>query len=468
MDQVLKDSLVVGRSSQGFELRAVLLRLAPHLVVFEVPGCDLVLQTSEVLTEFQIIVRERTLYSGRAVIKAVVDTGLVLVCEAVLEDSWLDVASYAAGRGPAWLQVEFNTFVKQWQKYYRVLPEYKVVVADLQTFLSDLRLWLEQMTMGIGTPTPAQRLEVENEIALGLRSHVTSALSNIFERFEAVSGKVDEDLVSTHRAFAQRQLHPLLLCGPFIRRCFVKPLGYAGDYEMMNMIVRNGMEGTSLYARLVNAYMLDQAPARAVRNRVGYLTERIFEETARVSRLGRIANIYNVACGPALEVENFIAEQALSDRAQVRLLDFNEETLNFAAGRINEAKRRYGRMTEVELVKNSVHSLLKAQGKTGPGERRYDLIYSSGLYDYLGDRVCRALNSYLYEQLSPGGLLVIGNFNTSNPIQWQMAHALEWFLIYRDTRQMTSLVPNQVPSGNFTIRAESTGTNIFLEMRKPE
>src|SRR4030095_14894280 len=155
MDQVLKDSLVVGRSSQGFELRAVLLRLAPHLVVFEVPGCDLVLQTSEVLTEFQIIVRERTLYSGRAVIKAVVDTGLVLVCEAVLEDSWLDVASYAAGRGPAWLQVEFNTFVKQWQKYYRVLPEYKVVVADLQTFLTDLRLWLPQKTEGMGPPTTA-------------------------------------------------------------------------------------------------------------------------------------------------------------------------------------------------------------------------------------------------------------------------------------------------------------------------
>ena len=181
-----------------------------------------------------------------------------------------------------------------------------------------------------------------------------------------------------------------------------------------------------------------------------------------------MANIYDVACGPAREVETFLAAHPLSDQAQFRLLDFNEETLNFTASRMSEVKRKHERRTPVEVVKNSVHSLLKAQGKSAPGERRYDLIYSSGLYDYLSDRVCKALNTYLYEQLSPGGLMVIGNFNTNNPIRQQMEHLLEWFLIYRDSRQVAALAPEQAPSEHCVIRAEPTGTNLFLEVRKPQ
>ena len=71
-------------------------------------------------------------------------------------------------------------------------------------------------------------------------------------------------------SFTERQLHPLLLCCPFMYRIFAKPLGYAGDYEMMNMIVRNDNEGGSLFAKLLQAYILNQAPAIAVRNRVDY------------------------------------------------------------------------------------------------------------------------------------------------------------------------------------------------------
>ena len=78
----------------------------------------------------------------------------------------------------------------------------------------------------------------------------------MFERFETVAARIEPELQPAHRAFGQRQLHPHLLCAPFIHRTYTKPLGYAGDYEMMNMIVRNGLEGNSLYAKLTNAYLL--------------------------------------------------------------------------------------------------------------------------------------------------------------------------------------------------------------------
>jgi extracellular factor (EF) 3-hydroxypalmitic acid methyl ester biosynthesis protein len=292
-------------------------------------------------------------------------------------------------------------------------------------------------------------------------------VSSLFERFEEVSDKIQEDLRPAHRTFGQRRLHPLLLCAPFIYRCYSKPLGYAGDYEMMNMIIRNGYEGSSLYAKLVNAYLLDQGPAHAVRNRVDYLTNRIIEETARISREGRTAKIYNVACGPAREVERFVAEHPLADGAHFRLLDFSEETLRCASSRVNEAKRKHHRKTGFEIVKNSVQALLKAQSKGEPQEQRYDLIYSSGLYDYLSDQICKRLNGFLYSQLRPGGVLIVGNFAPSTSIRNFMEHFLEWFLIYRDPQKMMSLIPDQASLEHCVVRAESTGSNVFCEVRRP-
>ena len=99
MDQILKDSVVVARTAQGAELRGTPLRLARRQVVFELPGHEIVLQASEVLTEFQVIVRERVLYSGRAVVRRTLDTGLV-PCPANIRrcasiSSWFRICSGA-------------------------------------------------------------------------------------------------------------------------------------------------------------------------------------------------------------------------------------------------------------------------------------------------------------------------------------------------------------------------------------
>ncbi len=45
------------------------------------------------------------------------------------------------------------------------------------------------------------------------------------------------DLVPVHQAFGKRHLHPLILGSPFVYRTLQKPLGYAGDYEMVNMMM---------------------------------------------------------------------------------------------------------------------------------------------------------------------------------------------------------------------------------------
>ncbi|HEV2394083.1 MAG TPA: class I SAM-dependent methyltransferase [Verrucomicrobiae bacterium] len=460
-------SAVTFKTSSGIEGQATVARLTPHSVSFEMYGPGIVLRVSEVLNDFEILAGKRPVYSGKAVVSSLVNTGTATACEAALPTPLPGWGSLALHDPEEIYLNGFGEFLKCWQKFYRLNHDYKVVIADLQTFLSSLRLWLEQVELTLQASASMDRTRIESDIAHGLRSQVASTLGNIFERFEAICARIEPDFQAAHRAFGQRQLHPHLLCAPFIHRTYAKPLGYAGDYEMMNMIFRNGLEGNSLYAKLTNAYLLDQIGPQAVRNRADYLCGKITEETCRIARLGRTARIYNIACGPAREVENFLSGHPLADCAEFHLLDFDSETLGYAGARMEHVKKRHHLKTSVALVKKSVHQMLKANGKPVAGEEGYDLIYCSGLYDYLNDRVVKAVNTYLYDHLRPGGLLTVGNFAPNMPVRNFIEHFLEWFLIYRDARQLAALAPEQVSPNQCKVVAEPTGTNIFLEVRKP-
>jgi extracellular factor (EF) 3-hydroxypalmitic acid methyl ester biosynthesis protein len=467
---VMGDSLVMAQTNQGLDLQGTIVHLDRYTAVFELYNPALTLRVSEVLSAFKIHLRDHLAYSGRAVIRSLINTGLMIVCEVTLaESAWVDVSSYPTnGAGGNGLAINFNEFIRGWQRAYQVSSEYKVIIADIYTFLADLHLWANQIEVGIRSYPEIDRLSRELEVAQQLRDSLIPATNSLFDRFEAVADEIEEERLSAHYAFGRRQLHPLLLCSPFLYRSYMKPLGYAGDYEMINMIIRNQPEGSSLFAKLVNSYLLDQAPPHAVRNRVFFLLDKIIQESSRVSRSGKVARIYNLACGAAREVQIFLEENPLAERVEFDLLDFNEETLQHASQRISEARRKYNRNTPVKFIKKSVHHLLKEKDKQVQGGAVYDLIYCSGLYDYLSDRVCKSLNTYLYEQLLPGGLMVIGNFSPATPRQNLMEHFLEWFLIYRDNVQLMKIAPEQAAAEHCVIRAEPSGANIFLEVRKPK
>ena len=77
-----RDSIIVCQTSQGYSVRATPLRITRDVVAFEVYNPYSILQLSEVLKEFRIIVNDQLIYSGRATVSSLVNTGSMLVCEA--------------------------------------------------------------------------------------------------------------------------------------------------------------------------------------------------------------------------------------------------------------------------------------------------------------------------------------------------------------------------------------------------
>src|ERR1043166_9054751 len=134
-----RDSIIVCRTSQGYEVPATPLRITRDVVAFEVYNPYSILQLSEVLQELRIIVNDRLIYSGRATVSSLVNTGVMLVCEATLDNAWLDVDLFALVTQPKKLEEDFVNFIKEREKNDTILPDYKIVLADMQNYFVDLR-----------------------------------------------------------------------------------------------------------------------------------------------------------------------------------------------------------------------------------------------------------------------------------------------------------------------------------------
>jgi extracellular factor (EF) 3-hydroxypalmitic acid methyl ester biosynthesis protein len=462
-----QDSSVAFQASDGQAVQARLLTMTRLLAVFELSALDAVMRVSEVFGEFRVTVRERAVYAGRAVVRNVMAAGAVTVCEVTLaEAGWTAPVFTREQLSNGRLGDEFREFMAAWQKVYRVEPEYKVITADLHTFLTDLRGWVEQVQMSVRS---AGGGELETETARKLGAEVLPCLDVLFEKFERVADSLPADHVAAHRHYFRRQLHPLVLGAPFAHRTFFKPLGYAGDYEMVNLIARNQPEGDSLFAKLVNAWFVRQPPAEAHRNRITALAKNLLTETLRVTQNGGGARVCNLGCGPAWEVQAFLRQHALADRTHFTLVDFSDEALAHVRTVLEQIKRETGRRPGLELMKKSVHRLLKDADRQPalPREEQFDLVYCAGLFDYLSDPVCERLLQVLYGWLAPGGLLVAINVEPRNPLRHGMEHLLDWHLVYRNAAQLWKLKPAAVADDDARVTTDATGVNVFLEIRKP-
>ncbi len=472
-DGELREGFVVFQTSQGLELRASLLRVTRFVVIFEIHSPTPVVRMSEVLTPFQIVANGKAFYCGKAVVSNLINVGAALVCEAKLDESAANLAC-AGTNGAAhhsWPE-RFANFLSEGQLRHRMDTGFKTVVADLQSFLTDLRLWLEQVELEICSASASERARRELEVIDELKTPVIRTIDTFIEQFETIAARLNEESVPAHRAYLRRHLHPLLLCSPFAYRTFQKPLGYAGDYEVVDMMIRPPAEGETLFAKIINVWLIGQVPAAAHRNRVEYLRRKLVEEAVRVQADGKMAHVFNLGCGPADEVQRFLREDSVSDRTSLTLVDFNEETLAELRQKLEGIKSHHQRRTPIHFIKKSVHQMLKEAARPAETIRahQFDLVYCAGLFDYLSDQVCKKLVGLFYEMLAPGGLLLITNvsdaMNDSRPFRCSMEYILDWHLIYRDGPGVTALAPATAPEDSTTVIAEHLGVNVFLEVRK--
>jgi extracellular factor (EF) 3-hydroxypalmitic acid methyl ester biosynthesis protein len=453
--------LITFSNSQGASARGTLLRVSRTVVVFEVYNPYSIVQLSEVLQNLVIRRGEDPVYSGKAVVSSLVNTGLMLIVSATLVDGWQDFSLLLKDQSDVSQAV--GVFVGDWEKTKRIRPGYQIAVGELRSFLSQLNLWLAQVELNEGE-IAEQGGDLGPAFFDNLKMPLMPKLVELQQRFEYEAKNVSTDELEAHCGFAQRDLLPLMMRAPFFHRSYTKPLGYAGDYEMVNMMVRGLREGPTTYAQLVNDFYLEIGLVKAHRNRLRILQERLSDQVKKAAGEGRILRVLNVGCGPAIELERFIKEDPLADQCEIRLIDFNEETLNYARARLDEAMRVAGRKPRLEFVQQSVHGLLKqsvSETETVDASDTFDFVYCAGLFDYISDRICQRLLSLFCRWTTPGGLVLATNVHPDNPTRWIMEHVVDWHIIHRTMQDMLAIAPTNYP---MRIYDDATHLNVFLEI----
>ena len=458
------DPVVTFRNSQGEAARGTLTSLQRRSLVMEIYNPYSIVQVSEVLGELTVRSGDRSLYKGKAVVVSLLNTGLMAVVSVTLIDEWSDLGETGPQGGGVGVQAQ--RFVEGWFDRFRIRQGYLVAVSEIRAYLTEVSRWTDHADLSSALPRAADG-RVTPEVFHELATPVMQAAAGYFARLEAETRDVPEDDLATYRSFAQASLHPLLLRAPFVYRTFAKPLGYAGDYEMVNQILSDPQQGGTTYFQMVNALFLQSAVAQAHRNRIDILVDHLRQAVSKADTLGRPVRVLNIGCGPAVEIQRFIREGGDPSKVHFTLLDFSEVTLEHTRSRMEEAGRAVGKPVQFELVNDSVHNLLKraTRSESTPPHEAFDFAYCAGLFDYLSDKVCSRLLEYLAARTLPGGQVLVTNVHDSNSQRGVMEHLLEWYLIYRDEKRLQSVLPAQRQAER--LFTDATGVNVFAAFTVP-
>ena len=270
----------------------------------------------------------------------------------------------------------------------------------------------------------------------------------------------------SHGFYFRTQLWNILENIPFMARTNLRPRGYAGDSEMMSMIYDNDYMGESTFFRLMHKHPLEQPGAKAVRNRRRVIANHIsrIKDGYRKSQNHKF-KILSIACGPAKELVDVILSSEDCEKFNISLLDQDQIALLEAKETINQIENKLSAKIDVDFLNESVRTLL-AMPQINAKWGQFNFIYSMGLFDYLTPPSASKALEKLYELLTPGGEMIIGNFHVENPSRIYMEYWLDWVLYHRTEEDFTNLAKG-ISNAKSKIFFEKSKAQMFLHVTKP-
>lgn len=255
------------------------------------------------------------------------------------------------------------------------------------------------------------------------------------------------------------ELLPYLLLGGLAARCYTKPKGYAGDYQAIAWFYEDQARGIGDLGRALDRAFMDLPSSQAVRNRRKLMAGQIQDTLQEVAP--RPAKVTSLACGPAQELLDVLADLPDPDQLQGTLIDFDPDAL----AHVDERLAALGHPGGARLLRENLIHLATGRSKTDLADQ--DLVYSIGLIDYFDDPLVISLINIAHRMLRPGGRLILGNFHPRSTTRALMDHVFDWHLIHRDEDDLNRLLRASAFATPATrILSEPLGVNLFAECSK--
>jgi len=256
-------------------------------------------------------------------------------------------------------------------------------------------------------------------------TEVDNIFRDILEFEKSNNAEEQKGKVKKLKKFFIKRFRKIFMRGTYGPWSITKPLGYPGDYKIIDDIYRN-VPSTSGFDRLFDNYFMMSTICKAVRNRKEDFKYLILDFIK--NRRNQPVRIMDLACGSCRDVKEMLESDTLICKNVIfDCYDREKRALEYAKGLLNG-------FTNVNLIQKDILEMCTAKEIEFNIKERYDFIYSTGFFDYLGHRTCVKLIKNLKCILNKAGFLAISNVRDkySNPSVHYMEWAGDWNLVYRD------------------------------------
>ena len=257
----------------------------------------------------------------------------------------------------------------------------------------------------------------------------------------------------------QREILPFILQTDTVSRFYTKPLGYAGDYMVLEKIYNDVESGSTPLGKAIDRMHLDATTSIAVRNRRKLLANELF--AAFQNRTSDPLSILCISSGPAREIFDLMNKTGKeSFNVHATLIDFDQHAIDFC----RKWRDENGWQNQIDLVQETILNVMTR--RTTVHIPPQDIVYSIGLIDYFQEKHVVKLLDYIYSILKTNGKVILGNFYKGNIYKEYMDFVLEWKLVHRNEADMIRMVQQSKFGQSSRIFFEGTGLNMFVECVK--
>lgn len=242
-------------------------------------------------------------------------------------------------------------------------------------------------------------------------------------------------------------LSPILNIKSLLGYTFLKPRGYAGDFELIDRIYNKWISKDVNFQKWDTLYH-ELESSKAVINRKKYFINEISKLNVREKSL----EVLNLGSGPCTDLYEYLSITE-ENHLHFDCLDMDQSAIEFGQGVCDNYYK------DVSFINKNAFRYMP--------DKEYDLIWSAGLFDYFSDKLFIRLLNRMYKLLSFDGEMVIGNFSTNNPSRGMMETYAQWYLNHRSEDELIDLaVKAGISLNKLEIKSEELGINLFLHAKK--
>ena len=371
-----------------------------------------------------------------------------------LDSGSFDISALAKANAKAYVlsQVEAGSVQS-------VPKQYKEFCSDVHAFIGG---YLRRLSKAVAPIEVAFSQEDKAEVFHGLYDDIKEPWSDLIRQGNNIVIPYHDDREAREKLkhYTESVITRDLVKGATWQRSYNKPLGYPGDYALMNYMYDEQPVGDTLESLFMHS--LGLVAGRPIVARMFTLGDILLRESAK--RGASPFRVTSIGCGPSRELENIFSRAPKDGCWEFTLVDQEPLALEYSINSGRNLTRSHN-VSISGLNMSFTEMLSPAAGMTNTPAQ--DIFYSLGLVDYLSLSLAKKFVKRLYSAVAPGGKVIIANVNNlSTGITWQAEHVTDWTLYFRSRDEMLAMAQG-VPDAKIEIAEDSIRSVYFLIVTKP-